>query len=230
VCTFLLRLGKHYIPLVCYSNNVYSRPDLIDPALLRPGRLDKSIYVNIPDAKERVQILQAQSRNLNMGPDVDLQDVAEWCEHYTGADLQAMLYNAQLEAIHRSIDLNYEAKLNAGQNNDKDEHELVTILQLDDNIKAMQHLSAELKTQMVKKVNTIKENMLDASAVGNKAARNKLQPKMTQNDLQKAYQGLVPSLSTAERRRYETIYANFMQSKGGEFSQQNQMPKKQTLA
>lgn len=221
MCTFLLRLGKHYIPLVCYSNNVYSRPDLIDPALLRPGRLDKSIYVNIPDAKERVQILQAQSRNLNMGPDVDLQDVAEWCEHYTGADLQAMLYNAQLEAIHRSIDLNYEAKLNAGQNNDKDEHELVTILQLDDNIKAMQHLSAELKTQMVKKVrhlpyrltltnfslqvNTIKENMLDASAVGNRAARNKLQPMMTQNDLQKAYQGLVPSLSTAERRRYETM-------------------------
>jgi peroxin-1 len=207
-----------------------SRPDLIDPALLRPGRLDKSIYVNIPDAKERVQILQAQSRNLNMGPDVNLQDVAEWCEHYTGADLQAMLYNAQLEAIHRSIDLNYEAKLNAGQNNDKDEHELVTILQLDDNIKAMQHLSAELKTQMVKKVNTIKENMLDASVVGNKTARNKLQPMMTQNDLQKAYQGLVPSLSTAERRRYETIYANFMQSKGGDFSQQNQMPKKQTLA
>lgn len=137
---------------VAHLTTWFSRPDLIDPALLRPGRLDKAIYVNIPDAKERVQILQAQSRNLNLGPDVDLQDVAEWCEHYTGADLQAMLYNAQLEAIHRSIELNYDAKLNAGQNTDKDEHELVTILQLDDNIKAMQHLSTELKTQMVKKV------------------------------------------------------------------------------
>jgi len=124
--------------------------------LLRPGRLDKAIYVNIPDAKERVQILQAQSRNLNLGPDVDLREVGEWSEHYTGADLQAMLYNAQLEAIHRSVELNYEAKLHAGQNTDKDEHELVTILQLDDNIKAMQHLSAELKTQMVKKVCEIK--------------------------------------------------------------------------
>ncbi len=103
-----------------------------------------------------MQILQAQSRNLNLGPDVDLQEVAEWCEHYTGADLQAMLYNAQLEAIHRSVELNYEAKLHAGQNTDKDEHDLVTILQLDDvNIKAMQHLSAELKTQMVKKVRLV---------------------------------------------------------------------------
>jgi len=54
-------------------------------------------------------------------------------------------------------------------------------------------------------VNTIKENMLEASIAGNNKARNKLQPMMTQSDLKKSYQGLVPSLSTAERRRYETM-------------------------
>ncbi|KAK3749947.1 hypothetical protein QZH41_013854, partial [Actinostola sp. cb2023] len=78
-----------------------SRPGLIDPALLRPGRLDKCIYCPIPSKTERLEILQALTRSISLADDVDLKSIAECCEHFTGADLKALLYDAQLESIHR---------------------------------------------------------------------------------------------------------------------------------
>ena len=85
-----------------------SRPDLIDPALLRPGRLDKSLICDLPDLKDRYDILQALSKNLHISQDVlksaaphqSLFEVALRTDGYSGADLQAIIYNAHLEAIH----------------------------------------------------------------------------------------------------------------------------------
>ncbi|KAL8905283.1 MAG: hypothetical protein Q9171_006720, partial [Xanthocarpia ochracea] len=87
-----------------------SRPDLIDPALLRPGRLDKSILCDLPDFEDRVDILQAVSKDLKISQEVlttgrrrgggGWYEVAERTEGYSGADLQAVVYNAHLEAIH----------------------------------------------------------------------------------------------------------------------------------
>ncbi len=96
-------------------NGVYvlaatSRPDLIDPALLRPGRLDKSILCDLPNFEDRLDILKAISKNLKLAPEVvdeqrqGLWEVAERTEGYSGADLQAVVYNAHLEAIHDQID------------------------------------------------------------------------------------------------------------------------------
>ncbi|XP_065255805.1 peroxisomal ATPase PEX1 isoform X2 [Emys orbicularis] len=80
-----------------------SRPDLIDPALLRPGRLDKCLYCPPPDQTSRFEILKALSHSLPLANDVDFQHLAAKTEHFTGADLKALLYNAQLEAIHASL-------------------------------------------------------------------------------------------------------------------------------
>ncbi|XP_075778490.1 peroxisomal ATPase PEX1 isoform X8 [Pelodiscus sinensis] len=80
-----------------------SRPDLIDPALLRPGRLDKCLYCPPPDQTSRFEILKALSHSLPLANDVDFQLLAAKTEHFTGADLKALLYNAQLEAIHASL-------------------------------------------------------------------------------------------------------------------------------
>ncbi|CAL8293954.1 unnamed protein product [Merluccius merluccius] len=77
-----------------------SRPDMVDPALLRPGRLDKSLYCPPPNVEARVEILQALSVGLTLAADVDLRHLAEATELFTGADLKALLYNAQLEAVH----------------------------------------------------------------------------------------------------------------------------------
>ncbi|KAG9355439.1 hypothetical protein JZ751_000277 [Albula glossodonta] len=80
-----------------------SRPDLIDPALLRPGRLDKSLYCPPPDHEARAEILKALTRSVSLAGDVDLEQIASTTESFTGADLKALLYNAQLEAIHSSV-------------------------------------------------------------------------------------------------------------------------------
>ena len=89
-----------------------SRPDLIDPALLRPGRLDKSLRCGLPNVNERLDILRALSRRLKIDYRVladndsyrNLADVARRTDGYSGADLQALVYNAQLEAIHDVLD------------------------------------------------------------------------------------------------------------------------------
>lgn len=79
-----------------------SRPDLIDPALLRPGRLDKSLLCDMPSAADRLDILKAVSKKLHLTPDVEtrLDEVASRTDGMSGADLQALMYNAHLEAIH----------------------------------------------------------------------------------------------------------------------------------
>lgn len=80
-----------------------SRPDLIDPALLRPGRLDECLYCPPPDQASRYEILKCLSQTMLLDDDVDLQHMASLTENFTGADLKALLYNAQLEAIHASF-------------------------------------------------------------------------------------------------------------------------------
>lgn len=80
-----------------------SRPDLIDPALLRPGRLDKSLLCDLPNLEDRLDILRALSLKLKVDESIELTDLADRTEGYSGADLQAVLYNAHLEAIHDVI-------------------------------------------------------------------------------------------------------------------------------
>jgi SpoVK/Ycf46/Vps4 family AAA+-type ATPase len=81
-----------------------SRPDLIDAALLRPGRLDRLLRCEFPDWNERMAILKALSRRLPMAADVDLQDVVAMSEGFSGADLGAVLAEAQLAAAHEALD------------------------------------------------------------------------------------------------------------------------------
>lgn len=82
-----------------------SRPDLIDPALLRPGRLDKSLLCNMPTHSDRVDIIQSVSEKLKMSDEVvaRLDEVAARTEGFSGADLQAVVYNAHLEAVHDAL-------------------------------------------------------------------------------------------------------------------------------
>jgi len=82
-----------------------SRPDLIDPALLRPGRLDKALCCPMPDPADRADILLAQSKHMRLSADVNLAKIGEATEGFSGADLQALLFNASLEAIHDVLDL-----------------------------------------------------------------------------------------------------------------------------
>jgi ribosome biogenesis ATPase len=78
-----------------------NRPDILDPALLRPGRLDKSLYVPLPDATGRARILEACVRRSPLADDVDLPRIAfrPECEGLSGADLASLLREAAIAAL-----------------------------------------------------------------------------------------------------------------------------------
>lgn len=78
-----------------------NRPDVLDPALLRPGRFDRQITVNRPDAKGREDILKVHAKNKPLAPDVDLSDVAKDTTGFTGADLENLLNEAAILAVRR---------------------------------------------------------------------------------------------------------------------------------
>ena len=81
-----------------------NRPDLIDPALLRPGRLEKLVFVEPPDAQARRDILRTAGKSIPLSADVDLDALADALAGYSAADCVALLREAALTAMRRSID------------------------------------------------------------------------------------------------------------------------------
>jgi cell division protease FtsH len=81
-----------------------NRPDILDPALLRPGRFDRQIVVPLPDLDERLPILVVHCRDKRMGPDVDLETVARGTPGMSGADLANLVNEAALHAVRRASD------------------------------------------------------------------------------------------------------------------------------
>ncbi len=81
-----------------------NRPDLIDPALLRPGRLEKLVFVEPPDAEARREILRTAGKSVPLSKEVDLDALAGELDGYSAADCVALLREAALTAMRRSID------------------------------------------------------------------------------------------------------------------------------
>ncbi|XP_072037797.1 uncharacterized protein [Amphiura filiformis] len=94
-------VGSEFAPnpkvLVLAATN---RVELVDAALLRPGRFDHLIYVPPPDAQGRLDILQVHTSKIPLGEDVSLESITSETEHYTGADLEAVCREAALLALH----------------------------------------------------------------------------------------------------------------------------------
>jgi transitional endoplasmic reticulum ATPase len=81
-----------------------NRPNLIDPALLRPGRFDELIYVGTPDTAGRRRILAIHTKAMPLAKDVDLESLAQRAERFTGADLEDLVRRAGLTALRRGLD------------------------------------------------------------------------------------------------------------------------------
>lgn len=85
-----------------------NRPDIIDPAMLRPGRLETLLFVNLPSPLERVDILRTIVRNLSIEFGDDLRKLAEECEGFSGADLGSLLRRAGYSAIKRRDTIKFQ--------------------------------------------------------------------------------------------------------------------------
>ncbi|RLG02849.1 MAG: AAA family ATPase [Thaumarchaeota archaeon] len=82
-----------------------NRPDILDPALLRPGRFDRVMYVPPPDERGRYQIFQIHTREMPLDDDVDLRKLAEMTDGYTGADIEAVCREAALTAAREDLNI-----------------------------------------------------------------------------------------------------------------------------
>ena len=76
-----------------------NRPDILDPALLRPGRFDRIIYVPLPDEKARLEIFKVHTRKMPLAEDVNLEELAKRTKGYTGADISALCREAAMTAL-----------------------------------------------------------------------------------------------------------------------------------
>jgi len=76
-----------------------NRPDIIDPGLLRPGRFDRLVLIRSPDKKARLQIFKIHTKSMPLEKDVDLDELSELCENYSGADIEALCREAAMLAI-----------------------------------------------------------------------------------------------------------------------------------
>ena len=76
-----------------------NRPDVLDPALLRPGRLDRKIEIPLPNETSRVDILKIHAKSIRKANDIDYEAVAKLCEGFNGADMRNICTEAGMFAI-----------------------------------------------------------------------------------------------------------------------------------
>ncbi len=89
----------HGIVVIAATN----RPDIVDPALLRPGRFDRQILVPTPDEKSRIEILQIHAKDMPLAKDVDIKKMAKETEGFSGADIEALCREAGLNAMRKDV-------------------------------------------------------------------------------------------------------------------------------
>eukprot|EP01061_Rhynchopus_euleeides_P015809 TRINITY_DN26893_c0_g1_i1.p2 TRINITY_DN26893_c0_g1~~TRINITY_DN26893_c0_g1_i1.p2 ORF type:complete len:197 (+),score=78.84 TRINITY_DN26893_c0_g1_i1:66-593(+) len=94
--------GRAGVYVIAATNRV----DMIDPAMIRPGRFDKVLYVSLPSDSQRLSILQTLCRNTPCNPDVCLETIAndQRCKGFSGADLKGLVREASMSAVRKVFD------------------------------------------------------------------------------------------------------------------------------
>lgn len=198
-----------------------SRPDLIDPALLRPGRLDKCLHCPLPNTAERASILVALSRKLLLADDVDLDSVAACTEHFSGADLQALLYTAQLEVVHEvfpqdelqgdSPGRRFDCSWSSDESPGLGESEFFYAPSVS---QGPTEPVPDKARQLQQEVNALSENLLGQGPRRQQHRRSRrdstaLALSIHQRHLEQALASTSASISAVERRKFDTIYSLF---------------------
>lgn len=224
-----------------------SRPDLIDPALLRPGRLDKSLICDMPGEEDRLDILRAVSEKLKVDEHVtrgegnqSMREVARKTKGYSGADLQAVVYNAHLEAIHDilgpSENATTELDSNEAERQRKSKNTDFTYFRLGETDTTHQQPSAiaaeraqiatklaamQLARRKAKEERRASQNRPPSSAgqngpVNGTNASDHAEPVIRWHHLVKSLDTTRASLSAQEYHRLANIYREFVVGRNGE--------------
>ncbi|CCE86418.1 Piso0_004906 [Millerozyma farinosa CBS 7064] len=190
-----------------------SRPDLIDSALLRPGRLDKSLICDMPSFEDRLDILRSVTDKMNLESDVDLAEVSRNSEGFSGADIQGLAYNAYLKAVHRKLDEETEVLQDSNY-------------QKDNTLEYLQISSEKLKkasTKPSEKLQTMKqiEQVMKQNAPQKKRGSSSTSADVSSSvcishsDLVSSLKDTKPSISVTEKAKLQKIYREFVSDRDG---------------
>ncbi|KAG9860973.1 AAA-domain-containing protein, partial [Aureobasidium melanogenum] len=224
-----------------------SRPDLIDPALLRPGRLDKSLLCDMPNMDDRIDILRAVTGNLKIEPSIldvsnenqSIQEIARQTQGYSGADLQAVMYNAHLEAIHDVLgpteELGNGSNDKSSSSRSKSKYKDFTYFRYGDESLG-KDISANPTPQSLAERATIAARLaaLETARKRSKAANSipadtsvngvkeetaeTQEPVISWRHVVKSLEQTRPSISKADQRRLSMIYKEFVVGRNGEMA------------
>ncbi|KAK6202417.1 cell division control protein 48 [Scheffersomyces amazonensis] len=170
-----------------------NRPDQIDPALLRPGRLDQLIYVPLPDEPARLSILQAQLRNTPLEPGLDLKEIAKITHGFSGADLSYIVQRSAKFAIKDSI----EAQIRLDKQRATKEEETSKVKEEDVDMTATKEVEVEGEGEAEEEEDPV--------------------PYITRAHFEEAMKTAKRSVSDSELRRYDA-YAQQLQASRGQFA------------
>lgn len=188
-----------------------SRPDLIDSALLRPGRLDKSIICDMPSLQDRIDILKCVSASMQLQEDVDLEFVASKTAGFSGADMQGLGYNAYLKAVHETL---MEQETNVSEEGNS----------LNNVYDFFQISSEQLKSNKVRPAEKLKllqkiENLFNLKNIGDKTVKTKTKAQQTvlikQEHFLESLKETKPSISASEKAKLDHIYTQFLTGRDG---------------
>ncbi|KAJ1937375.1 Peroxisome biosynthesis protein pex1, partial [Kickxella alabastrina] len=197
-----------------------SRPDLIDPALLRPGRLDKAFLCAMPGAQDRAAILERHAAKITVGAAVDWVTLAGRTERFTGADLQALVYNAFLEAVHERVDLASSQARDSYESGVLAEFALIGAGGENTLTPVERALVAERVRRLLMLTTDATATATDADAVTATAAQPSQSPQsslgvpvVTAAHFDAALASTQSSLADQDRERFAAIYSDFVNGK-----------------
>ncbi|KAF8515366.1 AAA-domain-containing protein [Hysterangium stoloniferum] len=196
-----------------------TRPAVIVYApLLRPGRLDKSLLCNMPEKHERKEIMEAVSKKVALAPDVDLEYYAEATAGFSGADLQALVYNAHLEVVHSTLE-NPHSQRDTPEVPDGGKIQYTSF----GGPKVQRIMSRAEQDVMSRRLATILASHKPAQTVDNtkpvvkeKVTDFGFQARVHDSHLRKALLSSRPSVPPEERQRLSRIYLAFVAERSGQ--------------
>lgn len=222
-----------------------SRPDLIDPALLRPGRLDKCVFCPMPSVSDREDILKILSQDVNLGEEVDWSEIASATDNYSGADLQSLLSTAQIlvaqEALGEEL---YKGVFPFNENEnqsvseemlsdelvdvsgEEEESVVQVVLEKEKKVKFSQRSSvsrANVNQEDTDRMDSYSDSLFQSSGshtlVEDHEAEQSVKKtfKVYKQHIEASLKEVKPSVTSDERQKYEHLYSGFSKSRDGNF-------------
>ncbi|RCK65503.1 Peroxisome biosynthesis protein PAS1 [Candida viswanathii] len=189
-----------------------SRPDLIDSALLRPGRLDKSVICDMPNYEDRLDILKSITTKMELADDVNLEEIAEKSQGFSGADIQGLVSNTFLKGVHVTL-----------EELSKKEQEEESSTQSDPtNIEFFKVGNTGKKMKSNERVKLLHQIQQFINADDNNASSKKSQDLMgkskvliTHDNFVQSLKETKPSISHSEKIKLSKIYKQFVNDRDG---------------